>query len=318
MNATSPTTPHEVDALAASAAHSVELAPTRALARLASIDVLRGLVIVIMALDHVRAYFTDVRFDPLDPVSIRSDSMDLRASIGADVRALRVGVAREPFFSGLNADIAADLDLRAVIDWHRTRGAVATMVLRDDPQAARFGLIDIDQQQRVRRILGQPATAPGPLTSLMFASVHVFEPDVFAYMKPERFGIIKATYPALLAADCPVYGYRFDGGGRTVVVSGDTRASDAVVRACNGCDVLVHEVYSAERFVKREPEWQRYHAAAHTSTRELAKLAARARPKLLVLYHQLFWGTDDAGLLREIRAAGYQGRVVSAKDLGRY
>jgi hypothetical protein len=36
------------------------------------------------------------------------------------------------------------------------------------------------------------------------------------------------------------------------------------------------------------------------------------------LYHQLFWGTDDDRLLREIRAAGYTGAVVSAKDLGVY
>jgi len=114
------------------------------------------------------------------------------------------------------------------------------------------------------------------------------------------------------------YGYRFDGGGRSIVVSGDTRASDAVVRACNGCDVLVHEVYSAEKFITRPPEWQRYHAAAHTSTKELAALATRARPKLLVMYHQLYWGTDDDGLLREIRAAGYAGAVVSAHDLGKY
>src|SRR4051812_27287476 len=42
-------------------------ASTRALSRLASIDVLRGLIIVIMALDHVRDYFTAVRFNPLDP-----------------------------------------------------------------------------------------------------------------------------------------------------------------------------------------------------------------------------------------------------------
>jgi uncharacterized membrane protein len=42
------------------------LAHPRELARLHSIDVLRGLVIVLMALDHVRDYFTDVRFDPLD------------------------------------------------------------------------------------------------------------------------------------------------------------------------------------------------------------------------------------------------------------
>jgi len=114
------------------------------------------------------------------------------------------------------------------------------------------------------------------------------------------------------------YGYRFDGGGRSIVVSGDTRPTDAVVRACNGCDVLAHEVYSAETFVRRPPEWQRYHATAHTSTKELAELATRAHPKLLVLYHQLFWGTDDPGLLREIRAAGYKGAVVSATDLGVY
>jgi ribonuclease BN (tRNA processing enzyme) len=114
------------------------------------------------------------------------------------------------------------------------------------------------------------------------------------------------------------YGYRFDGGGRSIVISGDTHSSDAVVRACNGCDVLVHEVYSAERFKTRPADWQRYHAAAHTSTTELAALATRARPKLLVLYHQLYWGTDDDGLLRELRAAGYAGDVVSARDLGRY
>ena len=122
----------------------------------------------------------------------------------------------EPFLRGgtfvvVNADIVTDLDVRTVVAWHCARGALATMVLRDDPCAAAFGLIDIDPASRVRRILGRPADAPGVLTPLMFASVHVFEPTVFAYMRPGRFGIIKTTYPALLAAGCPVYGYRFDG-----------------------------------------------------------------------------------------------------------
>jgi ribonuclease BN (tRNA processing enzyme) len=111
------------------------------------------------------------------------------------------------------------------------------------------------------------------------------------------------------------YGYRFDSPERSIVVSGDTRASDAVVRACNGCDLLVHEVYSAERFKTRPEVWQRYHARAHTSTDELAALATRAAPKLLVLYHQLFWQTDDAGLLAEMVRGGYAGPVLSARDL---
>lgn len=114
------------------------------------------------------------------------------------------------------------------------------------------------------------------------------------------------------------FGYRFEAPDRSIVFSGDTRATDAVVTACNGCDLLFHEVYSAERFKLREPEWQRYHANAHTSTVELADIANRARPKLLVAYHQLFWGTDDAGLIAEIRAAGYNGPLRSAADLSRH
>jgi len=114
------------------------------------------------------------------------------------------------------------------------------------------------------------------------------------------------------------YGYRFETPDRTIVISGDARGTDAVADACRGCDVLVHEVYSATRFRTRPPEWQRYHARAHTSTTELAKIATRARPGLLVLYHQLYWGSTDSDLIAELRAAGYTGPVESARDLGIY
>ena len=113
-------------------------------------------------------------------------------------------------------------------------------------------------------------------------------------------------------------GYRFDAGGRSIVISGDARPSQSLVDACDGCDILVHEVYSAEAFRNRPPLWQRYHADSHTSTVELAEIAGRARPGLLVLYHQLYWGATDEDLLREIREAGYTGPVASAADLDVY
>lgn len=113
------------------------------------------------------------------------------------------------------------------------------------------------------------------------------------------------------------FGYRFVTPTRTIVISGDTSPTDAIAEACRGCDVLVHEVYSSVGYRRRAPEWQRYHAAYHTSADQLAAIATRARPKLLVLYHQLYWGDDDAGLLREVRAH-YTGAVVSAHDLGVY
>ncbi|MDQ8150779.1 MAG: MBL fold metallo-hydrolase [Gemmatimonadota bacterium] len=114
------------------------------------------------------------------------------------------------------------------------------------------------------------------------------------------------------------FGYRFQSIDRSIVISGDTRASDAVVEACRGCDLLVHEVYSAERFRTRPPAWQAYHAKAHTSTTELADVARRAAPKQLLLYHQLFWGTTDEGLMAEVRAAGFARGLASAIDLRRY
>lgn len=114
------------------------------------------------------------------------------------------------------------------------------------------------------------------------------------------------------------FGYRFQTRDRVFVISGDTRPTDALVDACSGCDVLVHEVYSAEHLKARTPDWQRYHTGSHTSTVELAALATRARPGILVLYHQLYWGATDEDLLTEIRGAGYAGRTISAKDLDRF
>lgn len=110
------------------------------------------------------------------------------------------------------------------------------------------------------------------------------------------------------------YGYRLQTADRSIVISGDTRASDAIADACHGCDVLVHEVYSDSGFRRRTPEWQRYHGYFHTSASELAAIASRARPGLLVLYHQMLWGVSPELLLAEIRR-GYAGRIVSANDL---
>jgi ribonuclease BN (tRNA processing enzyme) len=113
------------------------------------------------------------------------------------------------------------------------------------------------------------------------------------------------------------YGYKFQTPDRTIVVSGDCTPSPAVIENCDGCDVLIHEVYSAAAFTKRPPEWQKYHSSYHTSSTELAELATKARPKLLILYHQLLWSSTETQLVDEIRK-GYSGTVVSGRDLDIY
>jgi ribonuclease BN (tRNA processing enzyme) len=113
------------------------------------------------------------------------------------------------------------------------------------------------------------------------------------------------------------YGYRFRASDRTIVVSGDTGPTEAVVDACKGCDVLVHEVYCKAGFERLAKRRQSYHLRSHTSTHELAEIASRARPKLLVLYHQLLWGCTEAQLMGEIRSL-YDGPVAYGRDLDVY
>ena len=157
------------------------------------------------ALGDGRGYGVSIRYSEEDPI----------LDTGGGILHARPLLGDEPFVV-LNSDSIIDLDLRALIAWHRARGAIATMVLRHDPVAARYGLIEIDRQHRVRRFLGQPAQVDEPLTALMFAGVHVLDPQVFGYMASGVFGITRQTYPAMLAAGCPVSGYVFDGYWRVL------------------------------------------------------------------------------------------------------
>ena len=110
------------------------------------------------------------------------------------------------------------------------------------------------------------------------------------------------------------YGYKFILPDRTIVISGDTCPSENLIKYAMGCDILIHEVYSAEGLRGRTEDWRRYHSAVHTSTIELVEIANKVKPKLLVLYHQLFMKQSEKGLIQEI-TEHYDGAVVSGKDL---
>jgi NDP-sugar pyrophosphorylase family protein len=117
-------------------------------------------------------------------------------------------LAGEPFVVA-NADSLLEVSLHELCEFHRARGGVATMALRADPDAARYGLVEVDDGARVRRIVGLPpdAAASG-LRGLMFPGLHVLEPSIFAYMEPGRaFSITRTTYPAVLAAGLPIFGF---------------------------------------------------------------------------------------------------------------
>lgn len=113
------------------------------------------------------------------------------------------------------------------------------------------------------------------------------------------------------------FGFRFETPDKTIVVSGDRNPDIDIAEHCTGCDILIHEVYSVNGFKSRTSDWQAYHAASHTSSHELADLASRVKPNLLILIHQLLWGATPEELLDEIRES-YDGHIVFGRDLDVY
>jgi ribonuclease BN (tRNA processing enzyme) len=111
-------------------------------------------------------------------------------------------------------------------------------------------------------------------------------------------------------------GYRFDAGGKSIVISGDTSPADSIVDACNACDALIHEVYAGSvGLTSGGTAWMQYMKAFHTSAAELGEIATKSRAKKLILTHWILLGNaKEDDLLREIQEK-YSGPIVIARDL---
>ena len=110
------------------------------------------------------------------------------------------------------------------------------------------------------------------------------------------------------------FAYKFSHQGQSILISGDTTYCPAVEAAARGVDILLHEVYDAEALARRSEEWQNYHRAAHTSGPDLGKLAGDAKPKHLVLHHQLVWSGSREAVMAQVDT-GFSGKTTWGEDL---
>lgn len=118
------------------------------------------------------------------------------------------------------------------------------------------------------------------------------------------------------------YALRFDTRDRSIVFSGDTTKSDAVVALARGADVLVHEVIyvpgvdALVRRVPNAPTMREHLLASHTTTEDVGRVAAAAGVKTLVLSH--FVPGDDPSITDAMWLDGvrkhFDGRVVVGRD----
>jgi ribonuclease Z len=114
----------------------------------------------------------------------------------------------------------------------------------------------------------------------------------------------------------PAFGYRFESGGKTIVVSGDTRPTPNLIKYARGADILVLEAYLPEWFEKVDkPEVAARLEHYHTSADEAGRIAAEAGVRTLVLTHLIPGNADATFLARASKS--FKGKIIVGRDLVR-
>jgi NDP-sugar pyrophosphorylase family protein len=114
-------------------------------------------------------------------------------------------------FIVLSADVLADVDLGAMVESHRRKGAVATMALTEVEHVQEYGVVALDAHGRIERFQEKPRPEEA-FSNLINAGIYVLEPEALEKV-PEgtKFDFSRNLFPLLLEGGHPMFGHRLAG-----------------------------------------------------------------------------------------------------------
>lgn len=121
-----------------------------------------------------------------------------------------------PFFDDtfvvLCGDALIDLDLTAAVEFHRAKGAIATIVMKSVPKAEvpSYGVVVTDPDGRIKTFQEKPSVAEALSTDIN-TGIYIFEPEIFDYIPPgQEYDIGSDLFPKLVEMGAPFYGISMD------------------------------------------------------------------------------------------------------------
>lgn len=121
-----------------------------------------------------------------------------------------------PFFDDtfvvLCGDALIDLDLSAAVKWHKSKGSIATVIMRSVPreEVVSYGIVVTDASGRVRAFQEKPAVDEALSTNIS-TGIYIFEPEVLNYIPSgQTFDIGSQLFPKLVEIGAPFYGLVMD------------------------------------------------------------------------------------------------------------
>lgn len=121
-----------------------------------------------------------------------------------------------PFFDGtfvvICGDALIDLDLTAAVKWHREKGSIATIIMKDVPreEVSSYGVVVTDDEGRIKTFQEKPSTEEA-LSTTINTGIYIFEPEIFNYIPSDvEYDIGGDLFPQLVEKEAPFYGLAMD------------------------------------------------------------------------------------------------------------
>jgi mannose-1-phosphate guanylyltransferase/phosphomannomutase len=154
----------------------------------------------------IRGYFGD---GESHGVSIRYSVEESPAGTAGSVK-LAEEALDEPFLV-ISGDALCDIDLGALVRFHREKGALVTIGLKSVPNPLEFGIVVTDDDGRIERFLEKPSWGQ-VFTDTINTGIYVLEPEVLRHVPEDRpYDFSKELFPLLLEMGKPLYGFVADG-----------------------------------------------------------------------------------------------------------
>jgi mannose-1-phosphate guanylyltransferase/phosphomannomutase len=116
----------------------------------------------------------------------------------------------EPFVV-ISGDALCDIDLNALVDYHRQREGLVTIALKSVDNPLEFGIVVTDEDGRIERFLEKPSWAQ-VFTDTINTGIYVIQPEVLREIPTDRpYDFAKELFPRLLEKGRPLYGFVADG-----------------------------------------------------------------------------------------------------------
>jgi NDP-sugar pyrophosphorylase family protein len=160
------------------------------------------------------SYKADMIVDALEATDVGGLSMLFsfeRTAMGTAGGVAKVVPFLDDTFIVMSADVLANVDLGAMVDFHRTKGAHATMALTTVEKVSEYGVVGLDDDGRIQRFQEKPSPEEA-FSNLINAGIYILEPHVMDHV-PEgtKFDFSRNLFPILLEQDQPMYGHTLEG-----------------------------------------------------------------------------------------------------------